>query len=85
MTVPHLQAAELRAAGKPEQALRHIERVLELQPGHARAHFAAGQLHAGQQRWAVAEQEYVAAGQLKAGDAEQQARCWFGAGARRQA
>ena len=79
------QAAELRAAGEPDRALRLIERVLELQPGHPRARFAAGQLHAGRGRWAAAEQEYVAAAQLEAGDAGQRARCWFGAGARRRA
>ena len=82
MTGAGSQAAELRAAGEPDRALRLIERVLELQPGHPRARFAAGQLHAGRGRWAAAEQEYVAAAQLEAGDAEQQARCWFGAGAR---
>ena len=85
MVRARVQAAELRAAGEPDQALRLIERVLEVQPGHPRAHFAAGQLHAGQQRWAAAEQAYVAAAQLEAGDAEQQARCWFGAGAQQQA
>ena len=81
MTSASLQAAELRAAGEPDQALRLIERVLELQPGHPRARFAAGQLHVGRGRWAAAEQEYAAAAQLEAGDAGQRARCWLGAGA----
>ena len=46
-----IQAAELRAAGEPEQALRFIRRIQEVQPGYARAHFAAGQLHAALQAW----------------------------------
>ena len=75
------QAAELRAAGEPERALAHIERIMRLQPGNGRALFAAGQLHATLQRWPAAAQAYSSAAVLEQGEPAQQARCWFGAGA----
>lgn len=75
-----VQAAELRAHDRQKEALRCIERIVELQPGNGRARFAAGQLHAGLRAWDAAELAYLAAAELEGHDAAQQARCWFGAG-----
>ena len=73
------QAAEARAQGDVAAALALIQRVRSTDPGHPRAHFAAGQLHAELQQWPRAEVAYAAAAGLEA-DLAQRARAWLGAG-----
>ena len=74
-----MQAAESKAKGDAAGALEIITAIRAQQPQHARAHFAAGQLHAGLQQWQLAEEAYVAAARLEA-DLAQRARCLLGAG-----
>ncbi len=73
------QAADSKAAGNPAHALEIITAIRAQQPQHARAHFAAGQLHADLQQWQLAEEAYVAGASLEA-DLAQRARCHLGAG-----
>ena len=61
------------------QALDAITAIRVQDPQHARAHFAAGQLHIELQQWALAEEAYVAAASLES-DLAQRARCLLGTG-----
>ena len=74
-----VQAAGSKAAGDAAHALDIITAIRAQQPQHARAHFAAGQLHADLQQWQLAEEAYVAGANLEA-DMAQRARCLLGAG-----
>ena len=73
------QAAESKAAGHPARALEIVTAIRAQQPQHARAHVAAGQLHADLQQWQLAEEAYVTGASLEA-DLAQRARCLLGAG-----
>ena len=78
--LPHaMQAAESKAAGDPARAVEIITAIRAQHPQHARAHFAAGQLHADLQQWQLAEEAYVTGASLEA-DLVQRARCLLGAG-----
>lgn len=74
-----MQAAEARAEGRVTAALALVQRIRAAEPGHPRAHFAAGQLHAELAQWPAAEAAYDAAARSEA-DPAQRARAWLGAG-----
>ena len=74
-----MQAAEYKANDDTARSLDMITAIRAQHPQHARAHFAAGQLHAELQQWQLAEDAYVAAAGLEA-DLAQRARCLLGAG-----
>lgn len=74
-----MQAAESKALGDAANALQIITTIRAQQPQHARAHFAAGQLHTDLQQWQLAEEAYMTGASLEA-DLAQRARCYLGAG-----
>jgi len=61
---PYLASAQvslglaLYSAGRSEEALRHVERALVLDPANGDAYHAAGRIHESQRKWTEAEAAY---------------------------
>lgn len=77
-----MQAAEARVAGKLPLAIKEMGEILRLQPDHARALHAMGQLQAHVKQWPQAEQAYTQAAAYER-ELGQKARCCYGAGKRK--